>query len=87
LTAIATDEGKRGEKEEYERYDMVQNLGESLLEALNLSKMKNFLFGSLFPSPSTVTDNYWQWIRWRLLHRFFSSGLAVFGTQVDRLNY
>jgi hypothetical protein len=36
---------------------------------------------AFFPHPSEVTPDYWEWCKWRGVHRLFSSMASVFGTQ------
>lgn len=36
---------------------------------------------AFFPNPSEVSPDYWEWCKWRAVHRMFSSMATVFGTQ------
>ena len=36
---------------------------------------------AFFPNPGEVTPDYWEWCKWRAVHRIFSSMASVFGTQ------
>jgi hypothetical protein len=39
------------------------------------------LRGAFAPAPEDVSPDYWEWLRWRLSQRFFSSTLQNFATQ------
>ncbi|KAG1673256.1 hypothetical protein FOA52_002536 [Chlamydomonas sp. UWO 241] len=39
------------------------------------------LHKAFLPSPKDVTDDYWEWLQWRLTQRFFSSTMQNLSTQ------
>eukprot|EP00884_Botryococcus_braunii_P016315 jgi/Botrbrau1/3367/Bobra.0337s0008.1 len=46
-----------------------------------LRRLNNTIFESLFPEKEAVTPDYWEYVRWRGLHRVFSSVMQNFATQ------
>jgi len=48
---------------------------------MDLKRVHLSVMSMLFPDPMSVSSDYWEWVSWRLLARFFGTCLNVFGTQ------
>lgn len=46
-----------------------------------IALFKDKLYTAFFPMVEDVTPDYWQWLRWRMSQRFFSSTMHNFATQ------